>query len=43
MHVGPVITIHEFTYKYWKQDHNKSMTLEGHNLLQTLLSIIITT
>jgi len=35
MPVGHVIIIFESTYKDWKHDYNKSMTLEEHNLVQT--------
>jgi len=35
MHVGPVIIIFESTYKDWNHDYNKSMTVEGHSLVQT--------
>jgi hypothetical protein len=35
MLVGPVIIISESTCKDWKQDYNKSMRLEGYNLVQT--------
>jgi hypothetical protein len=35
MLVGYVIIISESSYKVWKHDYNKSMRLEGHNLVQT--------
>jgi hypothetical protein len=37
MLVGPVIIIFEPIYKNSKQDYNKSMRLERHNLVQTHL------
>jgi hypothetical protein len=35
MLVGSIIITSESTYKDWKQDYNKSMRLERHNLVQT--------
>jgi hypothetical protein len=42
MLVGPVIIIFESTFKDRKQDYNKSMRLEAHNLVQisSCLSLI---